>query len=385
LRCLSVRAVALALIAFAYLAASASAQPSNAVVVGRIDGIVNSATARYVDRVIADAEQSSAPAVVFYANTPGGISDDIRAIDLGIERSRVPVLIYTAGKGYLANRVGIIPATTNSVGADYSASDVRDLLRQVDGATVQVASGPVTLDTASAPTRPAPMSAFESLLHTIANPTIAYLLLCVGSLGLLLELFNPGSAVPGVVGGICLILALYALGTLPLNLTGLGLVAFGLLLFGLEPFLTAHGILALGGAVAFGVGSMLLIDTHDAPSLQISPVVIGSATTVMAGFFLVLVGFILRTRGRRALTGHEGLVGAIGVVRRDIEPGRQGMVLVLGELWRATTAEGRLVHDERVIVQRVEGLVLVVQRAGGLVRAPRPAAPATAKSRAAGA
>jgi membrane-bound ClpP family serine protease len=380
LRSLTLRAAALAFIAFAYLAASAAAQPSNAVVVGHINGIVNSATAAYADRVLTEAERSNAPAVVFAMDSPGGLADATRDINLRIERSSVPVVIYQGGDGYLANRVGIASAST-----DYVATDIPDLLREVDGATVQVASGPVTLHTANAPTQSADMSALESFLHTIANPTIAYLLLSVGSLGLLLELFNPGSIVPGVVGGICLFLALYALGTLPLNLAGLGLIAFGLLLSGLEPFLTAHGILALGGAIAFVSGSLLLINAPDAPFLQISPVAIVAVTIVLAGFFLLLVGFIWRIRGRPAITGHEGLVGATGVVRRDIEPGRHGLVLVLGELWRATATEGRLVQDERVVVQRVDGLVLVVRRAGGLVRAARPAAPATAKSRAAGA
>jgi membrane-bound serine protease (ClpP class) len=285
---------------------------------------------------------------------------------------------------YAANDSGILsPTTINSVTPiAENAGTIADLLHRADGATVELTSGPVTLHTANAPTRSADMSAVESFLHTIANPTIAYILLSVGGLGLLLELFNPGSIVPGVVGGICLCLALYALGTLPLNLAGLALIAFGLLLFGLEPFLTAHGILALGGIVAFVSGSLMLINAADAPFLQISPVAIGAVTAFLSGTFLLLVRFILRTPRPRALTGHEGLVGAIGVVRRDIEPGRQGLVLVQGELWRATAAEGRLVQDERVVVQRVDGLVLVVRRASGLVRAPRPAAPATAKSRA---
>ena len=92
------------------------------------------------------------------------------------------------------------------------------------------------------------MSALESFLLTITNPTIAYVLLSMGSLGLLLELYNPGSVFPGVIGGICLLLAFFALGTLPLNFAGVALIGFGLLLFALEPFLTAHGILAAGGA-----------------------------------------------------------------------------------------------------------------------------------------
>jgi membrane-bound serine protease (ClpP class) len=125
----------------------------------------------------------------------------------------------------------------------------------------------------------------------------------MGSLGLLLELYNPGSIFPGVIGGICLLLAFYALGTLPLNFAGLALIAFGLLLFGLEPFLTAHGILAAGGAIAFVIGSLLLIDAQDAPFLQVSVVAIGSVTAVLAGFFLVIVTAVIRARRRQVVTG----------------------------------------------------------------------------------
>jgi membrane-bound serine protease (ClpP class) len=264
---------------------------------------------------------------------------------------------------------------------NYIAADLPDLLRQIDGATVDVASGAVTLHTANAPTRDADMSALESFLLTITNPTIAYILLSMGSLGLLLEFYNPGSVFPGVFGGICLLLAFYALGTLPLNFAGLALIGFALLLFGLEPFLTSHGILAIGGAIAFAFGSMLLINAPDAPFLQISPWAIALVTALLVGFFAFLVTAIVRARRRKVVTGREGLLGAVGVVRREIEPDRTGIVLVEGELWRAMTAEGRLSEHERVVVQSVEGLVLTVRRAAETLPAPaRPASPAVAKS-----
>src|SRR5207237_3452649 len=130
--------------------------------------------------------------------------------------------------------------------ANYIAKDLPDLLRQADGASVHVATGDAVLRTADAVTRPADMSALESFLLTITNPTIAYILLSMGSLGLLLELYNPGSVFSGVIGGICLLLAFYALGTLPLNFAGVGLIAFGIFLSGLDAFPTALGILAAG-------------------------------------------------------------------------------------------------------------------------------------------
>lgn len=433
----------------------ARAQSSSEVVVGKINGIINPVMASYVDRVITDAEHSGAQAVVFYMDTPGGLSDAMRDINLRIERSNVPVIVYVAPNGaragsagvyisYAAHLVGMAPATnigsatpiaedtnggeaqmspemkakvTNDAVAgiqalaqqrgrdpafaeravreganlqatqalesnvvNFVAPDLSDLLRQADGTTVQVASGPVTLYTANAPTRTADMSGLESFLLTITNPTIAYILLSTGSLGLLLELYNPGSVFPGVIGGICLLLAFYALGTLPLNFAGLALIAFGLLLFGLEPFLTAHGILAAGGAVAFVFGSILLINIPDAPFLQVSFGAIAGVTTVFVVFFAVLVTAILRSRRRRVVTGREGLIGTLGSVRRDIEPGRPGIVLVQGELWQAT-ADGRLTQGEHIVVQSLDGLTLAVRRASDVIPAPpRPAAPAVAKS-----
>ncbi len=383
------RAVALALVALAYVTAVAGAQPgsNNPVLLGQISGIVNPATATYVDRVLSQAERSHAPAVVFTLNTPGGVDDAVRDINLRVQRSTVPVLVYrpASDSAFAANLVGLLPEPSSSASPAFSdVGNVADLLRLADGTTIRDAEGQVMLQTDGAPTRQTDMSAIESFLHTAATPTVAYLLLSVGCLGLLLELFNPGSIVPGLVGGMCLLVAFYALGSLPLNTTGVALIGLAVALFALEPFLSSHGILAIGGAVAFAFGSALLINAPDAPYLQIAPVAIGAVTATLLGLFLVLVTFVLRARRRRAITGHEGLVGATAIVRREIEPHRQGMVLVQGELWRATAAAGRLAEGERVIVERVEGLVLSVRRANRLVPARRPSAPAEAKSRAAG-
>src|SRR6266508_3891870 len=222
-------------------------------------------------------------------------------------------------------------------------------------------------NSAGAPTRRADMTAIESFLLTITNPTIAYILLSMGSLGLLLELYNPGSIFPGVIGGISLLLAFYALGTLPLNFAGLALIAFGLLLFGLEPFLTSHGVLAAGGATSFVIGSLLLINAPDAPFLQVSVIAIAAVTGVLVVFFLVIVTAVIRSRHRRVVTGREGLVGATGVVRRDLEPDRQGIILTQGELWQALAAEGRITAGEKVIIQNIDGLTLTVRRASDVV------------------
>jgi membrane-bound serine protease (ClpP class) len=445
------------LVAAALVASTAAAQSDQPqVVVGEIKGIINPVMAAYVDRVVGDAERSNAAAVVFYMDTPGGLSDAMRDINLRILAARVPVMIYVAPDGaragsagvyisYAAHLVGMAPATnigsatpvafdtnggeaqmspemknkvTNDAVAgiralaeqrgrdpdfaeravreganlqasealkanviNYVATDLPDLLRQADGARVHLATGDATLRTAGVVTRRAEMSAIESFMLTITNPTIAYILLSMGSLGLLLELYNPGAVFPGVIGGIFLLLAFFALGTLPLNFAGLALIAFGLLLFGLEPFLPTHGILAAGGAVSFVIGSLLLINAPDQPFLQISGIAIAGVTVVLLAFFLVIVTAVLSSRRRRVVTGREGMLGALGVVRRDLLPGRTGLVLVQGELWQAVGPDGRLSVGEPVVVQAMDGLLLTVRRATDIVPAPkRPSSPALAKS-----
>jgi membrane-bound serine protease (ClpP class) len=159
------------------------------------------------------------------------------------------------------------------------------------------------------------------------------------------------------------------------------LIAFGLLLFGLEPFLTAHGILAAGGAVSFVIGSLLLINAPEAPFLQVSVAAIVAVTSVLVVFFAIIITAILRSRRKRPVTGREGLVGAPGIVRRELEPGGSGIVLTQGELWKAVAPEGRIGVGEQVIVQSINGLVLTVRRASDTAPAPaRPASPAVAKS-----
>jgi len=128
---------------------------------------------------------------------------------------------------------------------------------------------------------------------------------------------------------------------------------------------------AVGGAIAFVVGSLLLINSQGAPFLEISLVAIAAMTAVFLGFFLVLVAAVLRLRQKRVSTGREGLLGAPGVVRRALEPGAEGVVLTQGELWRAIAADDRLDPGERVVVEAVDGLLLTVRRASDVAPAPR--------------
>ncbi len=241
---------------------------------------------------------------------------------------------------------------------DLVADDLPSLLDKIDGREVQLSSGKVTLATKGLPIQRVEMSPFESLLHVISDPTIAYILLSLGTMGLIFELSNPGAILPGVVGGICLLFALFGLGTLPVNIAGLLLIGFAFLLFAADIFAPTHGILTGGGVLAFVLGSMMLINTRDAPFLEISRAAIVSVTVGLTAFFAFIVGAIVRSRRRRPTTGQEGFVGQVGKAKTVLDPG--GMVFLNGELWKAISETGNVAEDELVEVVAMRGLTLVV-------------------------
>ncbi len=245
---------------------------------------------------------------------------------------------------------------------DVVAADLTDLLVRVDGRTVETSVGPVRLETAGAPVHRLEMGAVDTFFQAIANPTIAYLLLSLGSLGLFFELSNPGSILPGVVGGICLLLGFYALGTLPVNYAGLGLMGFALVLFAADLFAPSHGILTAGGVTAFVLGSLLLFNVPEAgPWLRVSLWVIAAVSVAMALFFGGMIALATRGQRRKVVTGREGLVGQVGSARTVLDP--NGMVFVDGALWEAVAERGPILRGERVVVDAVDGLLLRVHPA----------------------
>jgi membrane-bound serine protease (ClpP class) len=266
---------------------------------------------------------------------------------------------------------------------DLVANDLDDLLRQIDGRTVATASGQVTLRTAGAPVERIEMGLVDELLHAISDPTIAYILISLGTMGMFFELSNPGSILPGVAGGICLLLGFYALGTLPVNYAGLGLIGFALLLFVVDVFTPSHGILTLGGLVSFVLGSLLLFNVPEAaPWIGLSLWTILGVTAVMGGFFVIVAQLVARSHGLKPTVGREALIGQVGRARTALTPG--GMVWVSSALWEATSESGEIPSGARVEVTAVDGLHLLVRlasaadseptnqphadRAGGLAR-----------------
>jgi membrane-bound serine protease (ClpP class) len=194
------------------------------------------------------------------------------------------------------------------------------------------------------------------ILGVITNPNIAYILMLIGIYGLLFEFYSPGAIVPGIVGAICLILALYAFHVLPINYSGLALVVIGVSLMISEAFVPSFGALGLGGATAFVIGSIMLMDV-DAPGFTVSPMLIGSVAAVSSGLFFVVMMMLLRSRKRAVVTGLEQLLDSRAKVI-DWQDGH-GHVRVHGEIWSARSTS-ELQPGRSVNVSSIDGLTLIV-------------------------
>jgi membrane-bound serine protease (ClpP class) len=243
---------------------------------------------------------------------------------------------------------------------DLVAESLPDLLKQVDGRQVRTAAGPVTLRTAGAATKAFRVGWRDRFLNLISDPNIAYVLLMLGMLGLFFELANPGVILPGIIGGISLILAFFAFQSLPINYAGLLLILFGIVLLIAEIKVVSHGVLTIGGVIAILLGSIMLVDTPEMP-LRVSWTVILPVVATTAGIFVFAVSAGIRAQMRRPATGSEGLIGQVGVARTTLDP--EGQVFVHGEIWRAVSESGTIAEGEPVRVVRVDSLTLRVTRA----------------------
>jgi membrane-bound serine protease (ClpP class) len=242
---------------------------------------------------------------------------------------------------------------------DLVATDLDDLLRQAHGRTVALASGPATVQVQDAAQQPVAPTWIEGFLQLIADPTIAYLLLSLGLLALYAEFSNPGAILPGVAGAILVLLALFGLGSLPVNWAGALLMILAFVLFALDLFAPTHGVLTIGGVIAFALGSILLLNTQGNPAFEVVPGAIAAVVLSLAAFATFISLTALRDRHRQAMMGREGLVGATAVARSRLAP--QGMVFVQGELWRATSQGGPVEPGQAVRVMGMRGLALDVE------------------------
>ncbi|MGQ9645511.1 MAG: NfeD family protein [Thermodesulfobacteriota bacterium] len=241
---------------------------------------------------------------------------------------------------------------------DLVSPDLQDLLAKIDGRVVKFDGATRTLLTKGVKPQSMRMSWRYRLLDTISNPTIAYILLMLGIYGIFFELSNPGAILPGVVGGIFLILAFYALQMLPINFAGLALILFGIILFIAEIKVVSHGLLAVGGVVSLFLGSLMLIESPT-EYMRISLSVIVPAVLVSAAFFTFAVTKAVKARLSKPTTGAEGLVGEIGVAATRIAP--DGKVSIHGEFWNALSDEP-IEAGEKVEVIGVLNLKLKVKK-----------------------
>jgi membrane-bound serine protease (ClpP class) len=244
---------------------------------------------------------------------------------------------------------------------DLVATDVPDLLRKLDGRTIRRFDGRTeTLHTAAASTHAIAMTWAQRILSAVAHPQIAYLLLMLGTLGLTIELWNPGAVLPGVAGGVCLLMAFFALQVLPVSSAGVLLILLGLMLLILEVKLPSYGSLAVGGVAALFFGSLMLIDSP-LPELQIGLRLVVPVTVGLAAIILFMVGLAVKAQRLPAMTGPAGMLDEIGQALTPIGPGAVGRVQTHGEIWSATSDQP-VDAGESVRVTGVAGLTLTVRK-----------------------
>lgn len=239
---------------------------------------------------------------------------------------------------------------------DLVANDVPDLLRQLDGRTLTAGGRALTLATARAPVIGFDPDWRGRLLAVIGDPSVALMLLMIGVYGLLFEFMNPGFVAPGVIGGVCLLLALFALQMLPINYAGLALIALGIAFLVAEAFVPSFGVLGIGGVVAFVFGALLFVDT-DSPEFGIPYTLVATLALVSVAVVLGIAGMAAKARKRALVSGPAAMLGATGeLVETD---GREGWATIQGAPWRVRLEAG-LRRGDRVRVLRAEGLVLDV-------------------------
>ena len=240
---------------------------------------------------------------------------------------------------------------------DLVAADMGELLAALDGRTVSTELGDVTLATAGLAVERMQPDWRTELLAVITSPTVAYMLLLAGIYGLIFEGYNPGAILPGVVGAICLLLALYAFQVLPVNFAGLGLIVLGVLLMIGEIFVPSFGVLGIGGIIAFVAGSVILMDT-DVPGFGVPMALIGSIALLGGSAVMAIIWFAVRARNRPVVSGREEMIGAPAVATADFSG--TGQVRVHGELWSAR-AGNPVRRGQPLRVTAIHGLTLEVE------------------------
>jgi len=241
---------------------------------------------------------------------------------------------------------------------DLIAKDINDLLEKIDGKTVEKPRGKIKLAIKGLKINTVDMGFRQRVLAALSNPNIAYILMMIGLVGLYFELAHPGAIFPGVIGGICLILAFFAFRTLPVNYAGILLILLGVFLFIAEIKIPSYGLLTVGGIISLALGSIMLFDAP-VPYLRASLSVIIPTVVVTAAFCIFAVTMAIKAQLAKPATGSEGISGETGVARTRLDP--EGKVFVHGELWNAYSDE-RIEEGEKIRVLQTDGLKLKVEK-----------------------
>lgn len=242
---------------------------------------------------------------------------------------------------------------------DLIAKDVKDLLAKIDGKEIETSSGKILLNTKNVEIIDLSMTFSQILLNILSDPNLVYILFMLGIYGLFFELYNPGAIFPGVIGGICIILALYSMHTLPINYAGLALIVFAVILFILEIKIVSHGILSVGGVISLILGSIMLIDVDSFGQVfRISWEIIATVVILTVLFFSFAITMGIKAQRRKPTTGAEGIIGEIGVAISDLDP--EGEVRVHGEIWKSESISGKIKCGQTIKVEGILNLKLKV-------------------------
>lgn len=243
---------------------------------------------------------------------------------------------------------------------DLVAEDMSSLLKKLNGRKVKVGKNVLVLNTEGAVSHFIKISFREKILQTLADPNIAYILLMVGIWGIILEFFHPGGLLPGIAGGICLILSFFSLQILPFNLAGVLLIILSIVFFVLETQIPSYGALTIGGIISLTLGSLMLIEPS-AIYISISLKSIFIAVGVTSLIFIFVISYGIKAQFKKPVTGLEGMIGEVGVAKGKLSP--RGKIQIHGEIWNAITQSEEVIKKgEEVEVIKIKGMKLVVKK-----------------------
>jgi membrane-bound serine protease (ClpP class) len=325
---------------------------------------------------VAGHADAMAPETAIGAASPvGSQGEDLSATEQAKTKAIMDATVRSLAEHRGAKAIALAQATIDTAQAvsdteahnaglvDFIATDDNDLLRQLNGFTVQMANGPRTLHTSGVVTDVLGMSLVEQVLGLLIDPNVVFILLAIGVQALLIELTHPGGWVPGFIGIISLLMAAYGLELLPVNWFGLAFILAAFVLFILDIKAPTHGALTVTGVISFIVGALVLFNSPGTPQFQrVSTPLVISVGLIIGLIFATILGYALRAMSRPVITGGEGLLGQFGTATTDFSPG--GQVQTESELWSADLAEGsgKVRKGDRVEVVKVDGLRLKVRK-----------------------